>query len=62
MRLPLPLRFILEIMCCKNNNEPSLIDGKPAPKRPAKPLFVASSLIYFSAFFQSTPKGGFDSM
>ena len=31
-------RFILEIMCCRKRNEPSLMRGRPAPKRPLKPL------------------------
>jgi hypothetical protein len=30
-------KCILEIMCCKNRNEPSLMAGNPAPNRPAKP-------------------------
>ena len=30
--------FILEIMCCRKRNEPSLMRGRPAPKRPSKPL------------------------
>src|SRR5690554_8212239 len=57
----LPSFFILEIMCCRNSNAPSFILGRPAPNLPSKPLLYASNLTDFSAFFQSTPKGGFDS-
>ncbi len=50
--------FILEIMCWRNRNEPSLIRGSPAPNRPAKPLVCASVLTASSTFFHSTPNGG----
>ena len=27
--------FIFEIMCCRKSSEPSLMRGRPAPKRPS---------------------------
>ncbi len=50
--------FILAIMCCRNRNEPSLIRGSPAPKRPPNPRPACSSRIARSTFFHSTPNGG----
>ena len=49
---------IFEIMCCRNSSEPSLMRGKPAPKRPAKPSDFASAFTAVSTFFHSTPNGG----
>ena len=54
---PCSAGFIFEIMCCRNRNEPSLMRGRPAPKRPAKPC-SCSSRTAFSTFFHSTPNGG----
>ena len=51
-------RFIFEIMCCRNRNEPSLIRGSPAPNRPSNPFVWASVLTSSSTFFHSTPNGG----
>ena len=50
--------FILEIMCWRNRKDPSLMRGRPAPKRPWMPSFSCSVRISFSTFFHSTPNGG----
>ena len=50
--------FILEIICSKNNNDPSLIRGKPAPKRPAYPRLSCSSLMIFFCLFPIHTKRG----
>ena len=52
---------IFEIMCCRNRNDPSLIRGSPAPKRPAWPSSASSSTSSLT-FFHSTPNGGLASM
>ena len=54
--------FILEIMCCRNRNEPSLMRGRPAPNRPACPRASNSSVTSSWTFFHSTPNGGLASM
>ena len=51
-------RFSLLIMCWRKRNEPSLMRGRPAPKRPPKPSLSCSSRISRSTFFHSTPNGG----
>ena len=53
-----PSGFILLIMCCRKRKEPSLMRGRPAPKRPSKPRLSASSRMKRSSGFHSTPKGG----
>ena len=54
--------FIFESMCCKNSSDPSLIRGRPAPKRPPKPSVSCSTVISSLTFFHSTPNGGLASM
>lgn len=49
---------ILEIMCWRNKKLPSLIRGRPAPYRPAKPSDSCSCLTESATFFHSTPNGG----
>ena len=51
-------RFIFEIMCCRNRKLPSLMRGRPAPKRPAKPWAACSSRMVSATIFHSTPNGG----
>jgi hypothetical protein len=53
-----PCGFIVPSMCCRKRKEPSLMRGRPAPKRPLKPRPSASSRTTFSCGFHSTPKGG----
>jgi aconitate hydratase len=59
--MPLPstaIGFIFEIMCWRNRREPSLIRGRPAPKRPSKRRESCSRRMASSSGFHSTPKGG----
>ena len=50
--------FIFEIMCWRKSSEPSLIRGRPAPKRPASPSDLCSYSTSSFTFFHSTPNGG----
>ena len=54
--------FILLIMCSRNNSDPSLMRGNPAPKRPPKPCCSFSRLMKSAYGFHSTPKGGLANM
>ena len=50
--------FIFEIMCWRKSSEPSLMRGRPAPKRPSSPSVSYSFSISSLTFFHSTPNGG----
>ncbi len=50
--------FIFESMCWRKSSEPSLIRGRPAPKRPLSPSVSYSFSTSSLTFFHSTPNGG----